>query len=56
MERKYFSDVIMMQFEDDYFSVPCGYDVYLKQMYGDYMQLPPIEERIVPHDVDVYWR
>ena len=31
-----------------------NYDVYLKQIYGDYMVLPPIDEQIPRHDVVYY--
>lgn len=39
-----------MQFEDDLFSVPQGYDLFLKRFYGDYMKLPPESERGVKLD------
>ena len=29
--------------------LPVGYDNYLRQYYGDYMQLPPVEKRISHH-------
>ena len=29
--------------------LPVGYDDYLRQYYGDYMQLPPVEKRISHH-------
>lgn len=32
-------------FEDTKFFVPIGYDNYLKRNYGNYLQLPPIEEQ-----------
>lgn len=31
--------------------IPEKYDEYLKNLYGDYMQLPPIEKRVSHHDV-----
>jgi len=30
-------------------SVPRGWDEYLKNLYGDYMQLPPVEKRVTDH-------
>ena len=29
--------------------LPSGYDHYLRQYYGDYMQLPPVEKRVSHH-------
>lgn len=40
-----------LPFEDTTFSCPAGYDAYLKAVYGDYMQLPPIEKRENRHQV-----
>lgn len=31
----------MLRFEDRSFPVPVGYDTYLRNLYGDYMQIPP---------------
>lgn len=36
-------------FEDTTINIPVGYDSYLRVLYGDYMQLPPKEDRIVKH-------
>ena len=38
-----------VEFEDTTINIPVGYDSYLKILYGDYMQLPPIDDRIVKH-------
>lgn len=32
--------------------VPNNYDVYLKQTYGDYMKLPPVEKQVIHHDFE----
>ena len=40
-----FKNFIEIKFEDTMFLVPEKYDLYLKTVYGDYMQLPPVEKR-----------
>ena len=32
--------VVSHKFEDDFFSIPEDYDIYLREQYGDYMKLP----------------
>jgi len=32
-----------------------NYDEYLKNGYGDYWNLPPIEKRVTHHFFDAYW-
>lgn len=44
-----FDHAIKVPFEDILINVPCGYDRYLKQEYGDYMQFPPEDKRIPKH-------
>lgn len=44
-KRDWFETELEVDFEDAKYSVPCGYDNYLKLLYGDYMTLPPIEKR-----------
>lgn len=55
-EKKFFLDTIDVLFEKDYFKAPKSYDEYLKHCYGDYMQLPPIEQRQGVHEYEYYWR
>lgn len=43
--RTLFDESIWMQFEDDEFPIPRGYDGFLRARYGDYMELPPVEKR-----------
>lgn len=45
-----FEELTKVDFEGKEFYIMNGYHNYLKQMYGDYMQLPPAEKQII-HDV-----
>ena len=40
---------VMFPYEDMEVALPSGYDNYLRQYYGDYMQLPPKEKRVSHH-------
>ena len=42
-----------MPFEDTMLPVPEHYHEYLTQMFGNYMQLPPEEQRKGLHLIDV---
>lgn len=44
-----FSDMIRVPFQDRTYSVFREFDAVLKLRYGDYMQLPPMEERVWRH-------
>ena len=48
-KRKWLDDYIKVPFEQYQFRVPKHYDRILRQTYGDYMQLPPENERIGHH-------
>lgn len=37
---------IELQFEDTIFFAPLNYDIHLKNIYGDYMKLPPKDKRV----------
>ena len=47
------SPVKPLPFEDRRYYVMVNYDAYLKTMFGDYMQLPPVEKRVVHLSGDV---
>lgn len=56
-ETSAFDGYLLQQFEDGKFYVMKGYDGALKSKYGDYMQLPPKEERVPRHSVNTfYWK
>lgn len=49
-------DPILVDFEGEQFFAPPGYDEKLRILYGDYMQLPPIEKRKSNHIWKAYWK
>lgn len=54
MQKSWFDQTLMWDFESLKIPVPEGYDEYLKLMYGNYMELPPVNNR-VNHGVEAYW-
>lgn len=45
---------ILVDFEDTKLYAPIGYDNVLKELYGDYMKLPPIDKQVPSHNtIDV---
>ena len=55
MPREAFDNMEVITFEGEDFLVIDKYENYLKNMYGDYMKLPPIDQRVSKHPHDVYW-
>ena len=51
----YFDSFIDVDFEGVKLKSLANYDDYLRNIYGDYMQLPPKEKR-VRHPQEMYWR
>lgn len=54
--KEWIDGFVEKEFEGRKFTVISGYDAYLKNLYGDYMQLPPKEQQISHHDYDAWWR
>ncbi|MBO4484443.1 MAG: LicD family protein [Lachnospiraceae bacterium] len=51
LDRKYFNGFSDAEFEMRKFPILNHYDEFLKTLYGDYMTLPPLEERYNRHNV-----
>lgn len=51
-----FAKLVDVEFEGHKFLAVSVYDKWLRQFYGDYMQLPPIEERVPYHGGHYYWK
>jgi lipopolysaccharide cholinephosphotransferase len=49
LKKRWLSDRTRRQFEDHRFHCPAEIDDYLAHMYGDFMVLPPVEERSNKH-------
>lgn len=47
---------ILLEFEGKKYTAPSNYDTYLTQLYGNYMQLPPVEKRKSDHWFKMYKR
>lgn len=56
LPRKVYEDYIEVPFEGHMFKSPANYDLHLKSIYGDYMKLPPVEERVFQHGFKAYWK
>ena len=50
-KRLWLETTEIVRFEDDYFPIPKAYDAYLKSLYGDYMKLPPEDQRENRHNI-----
>lgn len=55
-QKALFDDLIYIPFEDREFQAFANYDNYLRNGYGDYMQLPPEEKRVSHHVFKAYWK
>lgn len=56
MKKSELEDTIFGDFEGRRFRIPKEYDKYLSQIYGDYMQLPPVEKRVSTHTFEAWWK
>ncbi|OWV26301.1 hypothetical protein B7988_06875 [Fibrobacter sp. UWB1] len=52
-----FRDVVEVPFEDSIFYAMNGYDRFLRNIYGDYMELPPVEDQKPKQsEINFYWK
>ena len=56
VKKEWYDEHIMVEFEGYKFRAPKNYHEILSSIYGNYMELPPVEQRVFPHLDDVYWR
>lgn len=56
IKKEWISDTTLADFENRKFYIPKAYDSILKNIYGDYMTLPPVEKRGSKHTLVAYWK
>lgn len=54
-KKEWYSERVYLDFEGYKFPAPIEYDKALKSEYGDYMQLPPKEQQVIPHLFKAYY-
>lgn len=55
LPREAFDEYVDVEFCGKEFSAISCYDTYLRNLFGDYMILPPIEQRISSHGYEAYY-
>ena len=55
-EKAMFGKGVPLEFEGRSYFVPDKYVDYLTKYYGDYMQLPPVEQRVSKHNFVAYYK
>ena len=53
-KKSFFDEYTELEFEGKMYPAIKEYDKYLRNIYGDYMQLPPPEKRVTHHDFKAY--
>ena len=51
LKSEWFDDVADLEFEGTLYKCPKGYDNVLREWFGDYMQLPPENQRYGHHGI-----
>ena len=54
VRRELFGEAVPVEFEGKKYKAPVEYDAWLKALYGDYMTLPPVEQRVSHHSFVAY--
>ena len=53
-DKKVFNDFLYLEFEGKKYKAPVGYHEYLTAFYNNYMELPPLEQRVTHHRYKAY--
>ncbi len=54
--KEMFDEDVLITFEKREYPIVKKYDEYLSSIYGNYMEMPPIDERISHHDMIAYYK
>lgn len=54
--REWFDTTVSMSFEGRDYPAPSGYDPILRQLYGDYMSLPPVDKQVSHHAFEAWYK
>lgn len=49
-DKELIENTVLVPFDSALLPIPAGYDAILTSYYGDYMQLPPIEQQVFRHN------
>lgn len=55
MPRTCFDEEVHLTFEGEEYPVPIGYEIYLSNMYGDFMTLPPADQQVARHEFRAWY-
>ena len=55
VRKDFFDQYTDIMFEKNYYKAPLSFHEYLTAIYGNYMELPPVEKRVLKHDVKAFW-
>ena len=54
VRKNVFDETVELPFEGKMYNAPNKYDEYLTELYGDYMQLPPLDKQRSDHNFEAY--
>lgn len=55
-DKQWFEPPVLLKFEGHSFYAPSNYKKILHAIYGDYMKLPPVEQRVKKHENRAFWK
>ena len=54
VDRTVFSQAVELEFEGTHYQAPCGWDEWLRNRYGNYMKMPPLNAQKTHHSTKAY--